>query len=326
MDLSSKTLSKNILTFISAHMKIYYSPFFIFPICMFLLCSCGIPQEEHFKLKQELTQVLAELDSLKSERQNKQVNIANSSIHEISSKNVDQVYQIKVSYPKGYKESDQKYPVLYVLDAEVNFAAVSYIVQRLIKDGLIPEMLVIGIAYATDYDTFYSLRSRDLTPTYLRTTRVGNRLATDPTGGAKEFALFLSDELFPLMEETYRIDPANRGIFGHSYGGLFGTYVLLNRPEMFQKYLLLSPSLWYDNRLMLSEVLKKEPKFSKTKLYMGSGELEGRIDDMQEEFIRSLRRKKPANLTFRSEVLNNETHRTIFGRGLTNGLRYLYKD
>ena len=57
---------------------------------------------------------------------------------------------------------------------------------------------------------------------------------------------------------------------------------------------------------------------------MASGELEGRIDDLQIEFIRLLKGREIQNLRIESEVIENETHRTIFGVGFTNGLRFLY--
>jgi hypothetical protein len=58
-------------------------------------------------------------------------------------------------------------------------------VQRLIKDQIILEMLVVGIAYDVDYNDFYLLRSRDLTPTVDTTFKPGG--IPNPSGGAKEF-------------------------------------------------------------------------------------------------------------------------------------------
>lgn len=202
---------------------------------------------------------------------------------------------------------------------------ISYIVQRLIKDQLIPEVLVVGIAYNTTYQNFYRLRSRDLTPGEDKNLTMGNH-AVDPTGGAPQFSNFLEFGLFPYIENKFRIDPADRAIYGHSYGRLFGSYVLLNKPHLFNRYLLLGPSLWYKDKLLVKEAAEKSLEVSKkTKLYIASGEFDLRIKDYQEEFLQHIREKEVPNVEIKSEVMENETHRTIFGVGFTNGLRFIYE-
>ena len=112
--------------------------------------------------------------------------------------------------------------MLYVTDAETNFGWVTYIVQRLIKDKLIPPIIVVGIAYGTDYNSFYKLRSRDLTPIE---SEMGSTSNPDPAGGAGKFCDFLSNELFPFIDRNYNVKNGERALYGHSYGGLFGTHV-----------------------------------------------------------------------------------------------------
>jgi predicted alpha/beta superfamily hydrolase len=250
------------------------------------------------------------------------VRLDNSEQFALASRNVRQTFQIKVGFPRGYDSGAAPYPVLYVTDAETNFGGITYIVQRLIKDRLIPPLLVVGIGYGTDYDTFYELRSRDLTPTELPNLRIGGKVS--PTGGAAQFLRFLADELFPEIERRYRADPDDRALYGHSYGGLFGSYVLLTRPDLFRRYLVLSPSLWYDDGRMLRDAGAHVPAFAPTVVYMAAGELEPRIDDEVLAFADSVRAHAPANLRLRAVVFENETHRTVFGRGFTDGLRYIY--
>ncbi|MDA8016329.1 MAG: hypothetical protein MPN21_02675 [Thermoanaerobaculia bacterium] len=116
---------------------------------------------ENERLRAELEEARAPLAGLESEApslgevilQGTQTRVLESAIN-------GQKYKVKL--PRGYGGNDARYPVLYVTDAETNFGGVSYIVQRLIKDGLIPEILVVGVAYDVDYDDFYRLRSRDL--------------------------------------------------------------------------------------------------------------------------------------------------------------------
>lgn len=251
------------------------------------------------------------------------VEISNTEVRELLSSYNGQKYKIYVKFPSNYQDSKKKYPVLYILDAETNFGGVSYIVQRLIKDKLIPEILLVGIAYNVDYDTFYELRCRDLTPTLVEGYSYHGVLWR--SGGAEKFSKFIKNELFNFVDENYKIQNDDRAIYGHSFGGLFGTYIFLNHNEMFNKYLLLSPSLWWDKRTIFKDLTKLDLK-SNNKLYMASGEIEPFIPNIQTRFIDLLNSPKHENLYINSEILDNETHRTIFGNGFTKGLRFLYSD
>ncbi|MEM9676108.1 MAG: alpha/beta hydrolase-fold protein [Bacteroidota bacterium] len=295
-----------------------------------VLAICCIPctdlEEKNKQLQEKITELQSQNQELSYLADHSEVVLANTEWKELTSEFNGQTYTIKVKLPRGYESETATYPVLYVTDAETNFGGITYIVQRLIKDQLIPPMLVVGIAYDTDYSTFYKLRSRDLTPIEDKELTFESNKKPDPTGGAGDFSKFLSQELFPFIAETYRINPEERALYGHSYGGLFGAYVLLNRPELFNRYLLLSPSLWYYDEMMLEEVNAANLDVEPTQLYMASGEFEGRIDDLQVEFVDRLSARNIENLAIEAEVMDNETHRTIFGPGFTNGMRYLYKD
>jgi predicted alpha/beta superfamily hydrolase len=257
-----------------------------------------------------------------SENKYPKVEIDNTEVRELLSNYNRQKYKIYVKYPRNYQNSKKKYPVLYILDAETNFGGVSYIVQRLIKDKIIPEILLVGIAYNVDYDTFYELRSRDLTPTLVEGFKwLGVPYAS---GGAENFTKFIKIELFSFVDENYKTQKDQRAIYGHSFGGLFGTYIFLNHTHMFNKYLLLSPSLWWDNRIIFKDIKNLDLKGENIKLYMASGELEPSISGPQNQFIDLLNNKVSENSNINSEILDNETHRTIFGNGFTKGLRFLY--
>lgn len=286
-------------------------------ILLFIITSCS-GQESNLKAENELLK--KELSEIKSQHQkllnkNLEVTLANTTTKYLTSKYNGQKYQIKVHFPKNYKiDKQKKYPVLYVIDAETNFGGISYIVQRLIKDKRIPEIIVVGIAYDTDYENFYKLRSRDLTPEKIKP---GN-------GGAPLFSKFIESELFLYINENFRTKKNERAIYGHSYGGLFGTYVFLNKPSLFNKYLLLSPSLWFNKNMLIKQIRKTDFDIGNNMLYMASGKLEPRIDDLQIEFIQVLKSKNIDVKKLKSEIKENETHRTIFGVGFTNGLRFLY--
>lgn len=306
----------------------------LFVFSLLILAACNQDKSQLTNLQSEndsLKIKVAELELLLEEKQIldnlENVTLANTEIKELSSTYNNQKYQLKISFPKNYfKNKSKKYPVLYVIDAETNFGGVSYIVQRLIKDKLIPEILVVGIAYNTTYKNFYRLRSRDLTPIEDKNLRIGKN-EVDPTGGAPKFSDFIEHELFPFIEKNYRVQSDDRAIYGHSYGGLFGSYTLLENSQLFNKYLILGPSLWYYDKVLVKELTDKNVNFNQnTRVYMASGEHDRRIQEYQEEFAQILRQKNPPNLVIKSEVMPNETHRTIFGIGFTNGMRFLYEE
>ena len=250
------------------------------------------------------------------------VQLKNTLVHPLTSAITKTDYDIYVSYPGDYKTSGEKYPLLVILDAEVNFGAVTYIVQRLVKDGLIPKLIVVGIAYRgeTDEDTYYAIRGRDLTPTVdsEKQYRLG-------TGGAENFIKFISEELFPYLEKNFPIQHESKSLYGHSFGGLFGTHVILNHPSLFNNYLLLSPSLWWNSKNIMRNVkFDSAVNSQQIKLYMATGELEGAMATDQLKMIDMMKRLNSKNIKLKSEILDKETHRTVIGRGFTNGLRFVY--
>jgi predicted alpha/beta superfamily hydrolase len=298
--------------------KIYYL------FALLFLMSCGVPQSDVDTLKKENKQLHEQLAEVSYLKTHSEVTLANTEVRELTSTSTGYKYVLKIKLPRNYDRGSQHYPVLYVTDAETNFGGVSYIVQRLIKDRLIPPIVVVGIAYGTDYHSFYALRSRDLTPTEDKDLRMGGHV--DPTGGAGDFSRFMKEDLFPFVAQNYRIRDEDRALYGHSYGGLYGCYVFLSQPDLFNRYLILSPSLWYDDYALLDSVNTWNHPLNPTKLFLAAGELEGRIDTLQTHFANTLKTKDLPNLSMKSEVLQNETHRTIFGPGYTDGLRFIYGD
>ncbi len=266
-------------------------------------------------------------DSLKIEIKNEKnksspsyprVEIEGTEVRTLVSRYTLQSYDLYIKFPMGY-EAGKNYPVLYVLDAEVNFGGVSYIIQRLIRDELIPRILLVGIADhgETDEDAYYTIRQLDFTSTI-------DKQFTRKAGGAAHFLDFLESELFPFIEGNYKTAPSDRALYGHSLGGLFGFYSMLNRPALFNKYILLSPSLWWGNKSMLNEIKTVALRPRPLTLYVATGEMEGEMVDDQLKMAELLVTKNPEYLFIKSEILKNETHRSIFGAGFTNGLRFVY--
>lgn len=153
---------------------------------------------------------------------------------------------IDVQLPKHYDNPDfakADYPVLYVLDGDFNFPFVSAL-ERFNTKFLYrphPEMIVIGIRN-TD-------RTRDFTPTKTGTSGPDGKNHFETSGGADRFIDFLREELQPYINSNFRSNGYDI-LLGHSFGGLFTIYTLLEAPELFDDYIAIDPSLWWDDQVI----------------------------------------------------------------------------
>ncbi|AWM12883.1 esterase [Flavobacterium sediminis] len=150
--------------------------------------------------------------------------------------------EIYIELPENYDpKNNKKYPVAYILDGEKLLPTVS-VVQSFYSGGYTPEMVLIGISNSKN-------RTRDLTPTKID-TKYGMPF-TEKNGEADKFYKFIEDELVPFVEKKYSVTNY-RTLIGHSYGGLFTIYTLINHPQLFANYLAIDPSLDWDNQKLLN--------------------------------------------------------------------------
>lgn len=165
------------------------------------------------------------------------------------SKTLSEIRTIYVQLPSGYNpESQQEYPVVYLLDGELFLPALSVVYENY-YGGFMPEMILVGIS--NDHD-----RTKNLTPTTI-TTKYGMPFQEE-SGEAAAFAQFMKEELIPFVEQKYRAT-SYRTLIGHSYGGLFVCYELINDPKLFANYLAIDPSLDWDDQQLLKQAQKSLP-------------------------------------------------------------------
>lgn len=172
----------------------------------------------------------------------------------IESKELEETREIYVYYPPDMEKSGINYPVIYLLDGHSLHNICASLVQHYSNRDRIPNAIVVGIA-STD-------RLRDFTP-YMRTAYNGEYGG----GAANKFLKFLENELFPLVEEKYPTRDY-RVLIGHSYGGLFVTYALMAKPELFRAYLACSPWLSEVDNQVVNEIGKQlRDGYEKPKLF-----------------------------------------------------------
>ena len=165
---------------------------------------------------------------------------------------VDEKFRIFVAAP-AFVEPGRTYPVIYVLDANGAFGMVMETARLLAFTGEIPAAFVVGVGYAVDHGFAgtMSKRYRDLSPNrggeleeLTRQSAAGAEPVTP--GGGPAFLKFLREELMPAIEAAYPVDPDDATIGGASLGGLFVAWTLLTEPESFQRYVVISPAIWWN--------------------------------------------------------------------------------
>ncbi len=235
-------------------------------------------------------------------------------------------YKLYVALPSGYDSTRQRYPVVYLLDADYSFAIARNIVEHLSDRGHLRQAIVVGIAYAGP-PAYQVNRTRDYTPTHILTGGYGPE-AQAVSGGAPAFRRFIAEDLVPYIAHTYRASD-ERILVGHSYGGLFASWVALTQPSLFTGYIAVSPSLWYDSGMMFrlerSAIDGRDDLPIRMYMAVGSREINSErnmVTDLQ-RFASALEMQRWPHLALAWQVDENETHNSIFPRALSDGLRYV---
>jgi hypothetical protein len=256
--------------------------------------------------------------------------VPNTEVIALRSKQTGANYQLFVALPPDYRTSKKNYPVVYMLDADYSFALVRNVVQHFVERADLPPVILVAIAYpgaASDRATYRMNRTRDYTPAYAPDGGYGAEYQK-VSGGGPKFRAFIATELIPLIERRYRADVGDRTIVGHSYGGLFGTYVLFTQPGLFKRYILISPSLWYSNRIALTmeEAAAAAGMRPDARVFFAVGSQENQpainramVDDLS-ELVAKLKSRNNPRLVVRYRIYDGETHNSVFPGAVTRGL------
>lgn len=201
-------------------------------------------------MKSSLTLLFILFLSQTAYNQIKQINIGKS--HTIHSKILHEKREFWVHLPRNYdKHSSRKYPVLFLLDGQSHFLSVTGMIDQLSEDGntKFPEMIIVGILSTLD-------RTRDLTPTHIEGEHPYiDSAACKESGGNENFISFLEKELIPHINSTYNTS-SYRLLVGHSFGGLTALNILLKHTHLFNDYIAIDPSVWWDHKYILKETEK----------------------------------------------------------------------
>lgn len=247
------------------------------------------------------------------------------SIVELQSKVLSEKRVLNVYLPEGYDQGDTiKYPVVYLLDgsADEDFIHTVGLFQFNTFSWIdrVPKSIVVGIATVD--------RRRDFT---FPSTIESEKKNYPTTGHSDKFISFLENELKPFINSRYKTN-LSAMLIGQSLGGLLATEVLLKKPELFNKYLIISPSIWWDNGSLLNQPIQKiEQLNQRTDVYVAVGK-EGLTPSEQPRvmevdanlLVEKLKGSKNKNVEIIFDYLPDEDHATISHQAIFNGLRMLY--
>jgi predicted alpha/beta superfamily hydrolase len=245
-------------------------------------------------------------------------------IDEIQSIELAEKRILNIYLPDGYNPKDTiKYPVIYLLDgsADEDFVHIVGLVQYNSFEWInqVPKSIVVGIATVD--------RRRDFT---FPTTIQVDKKKYPTTGQSDKFISFIEKELQPFIQTKYK---TNKTIIVQSLGGLLATELLLKKTTLFNTYIIISPSLWWDNGslLKLNSNLLAENFNQSTAIYIGVGK-EGltpteipRVMEVDANVLaEKIKGTKSKHIKVYFDYLPQENHATIMHQAVSNSFRFLY--
>jgi predicted alpha/beta superfamily hydrolase len=232
-----------------------------------------------------------------------QVRIPNTQERVLDSKIMDYEYGVYVTLPPGYRDNPEKiYPALYIIDGNQYFVYTFEPYGSLVWGNMVKEHITISVAYRPGEINY---RSRDF--------RSMERAA--------DFVKFFQNELIPFVEENYRTSKKDRTLFGHSLGGHFTLYMLLNAPATFENYIASAPAV-------SAEIMKYEEDFAAAhddfpvKLFLASGEND-HLTIGAKRFAEKFKSRNYPSLKYEELYTINGNHGTIQPSAYIEGLRFV---
>jgi predicted alpha/beta superfamily hydrolase len=239
--------------------------------------------------------------------------------HLLRSTRLDREVALTVWLPPSYESSEATYPVVYVLDAPMLFAFAAQGALITIFDEAMPEVVVVGVGEPlTSAYQWGENRTRDYTP---------RPVPDDPASGqAGRFFDALQQEIVPLVDGQYRTDPSDRILWGHSFGGAFGLYALLERGGLFHRVIATSPAAYEQGvRLLDPEAWPQQGAGVRASLFTSIG---SRDDDYRRGFdwvSDQLRARDYADLRFETKIIPDCGHIGAAAFGYLSGLRSVFR-
>lgn len=223
--------------------------------------------------------------------------------HKIQSKILNEERIVNVYFPKGQSiDPLKKYPVIYLLDGskDEDFIHIVGLAQfaNFPWTKMLEPTIIVGIANVD--------RKRDFTyPS--NNAKDNEELPT--SGGSSNFMDFIEKELQPYIDNNFPTN-SNRSIIGQSLGGLLATEILLKRPHLFSSYMIISPSLWWDDKSLLDNDFDLKLTQRKS-IYLAVGKEGEVMEGVAKTLSSKLKDRLNDNLNFKFDYMEDVDHGKI---------------
>jgi predicted alpha/beta superfamily hydrolase len=223
---------------------------------------------------------------------------------------------LNIYLPNGYSEDSSKiYPVIYLLDGskDEDFIHVSGIVQfgSFSWINMIPESIVVGISNVD--------RKRDFT---YPSQNLLDQKEFPTTGASGKFIEFIKKELQPLIDSAYHTS-SKKTLIGQSLGGLLATEVLFEQPQLFDNYIIVSPSLWWDDENLLD---REVPLLNGVKaVYIAGGKEGALMERTAKALYNKLDDSENDKLDLFYEFFEDKTHGDILHIAVYRAFEEIFK-
>lgn len=247
----------------------------------------------------------------KKEQTDNQINIGFSA--QIKSEIFDKEREILIHLPVGYNESEDNYPVMVLIDGSWHFNHVSTMSDFLQQVQRSPGLIIVGVDHTN--------RLMDLTPP------AETNPADSTIGGADRFLEYIETEVIPYIEQNYRTSQY-RLLAGSSLGGLFTFHTMMNRPDLFDAYISLSPSLWREEKRQVGKIidyLESNKSQFKSPLFMTVANETGATLEGVEEIAEYLENSPIKGLRWGYNHYPEESHISGTFRGMYDGIELVFK-
>lgn len=224
-----------------------------------------------------------------------------------------------ISFPDSYKDSSAEkktYPLIIILDGYTFFKTAAGVEHFMSSSNnrnyMMPETIIVAIENVD--------RERDFTVTKIKTKR------PNTMGGGKNFLNFIEKELIPFIDMKYRTD-SHRTLVGHSLGGLLSLNAFMDPESIFNAYLCIDPSIWWDETMMKEKVGAISPVSFEKRLYIATANMEERRFEKNKKrhdlFYDLIKIKSGGTLSVKLDCFDSEDHRSVVLPALYEGLKYL---
>ncbi|ASS47421.1 MAG: esterase [Candidatus Fluviicola riflensis] len=231
---------------------------------------------------------------------------------------------INIYLPDGYHpDSAATYPVIYLLDGAIDedFIHIAGLVQFNSfswVNYLQPSILVGIVSTNRKHDMTFKPAPDATWPTWLE----GYPNIYEIGGGSEKFMSYIEKDLQPFIEKNYKTN-GTKTLIGQSLAGLFATEILFKKPELFQHYCIVSPSLWWDNGSLLKQPLKLPE--TPMNVYIAVGDEGKEMVNGAKNIGKALQKTGQKNMHYTYEYLPEEDHGTILHEAVGNAFEWLAK-